>query len=84
MFGVFRTKLQRQNQGSLGGVDSYSNLFEIDAKYFNYFKDEGRNSENFRNAAKWKKININRNQSCKFLVGKVKTRSFGCLAPNLW
>ena len=55
MFGVFRTKLQRQNQGFLGGVDSYSNLFEIDAKYFNYFKDDGRNSENFRNAVKSKK-----------------------------
>lgn len=55
MFEVFRTKLQRQNQGFLGGVDSYSNLFEIDAKYFNYFKDDGRNSKNFRNAAKSKK-----------------------------
>ena len=55
MFGVFRTKLQRQNQGFLGGLDSYSNLFEIDAKYLNYFKDDGRNSKNFRNAAKSKK-----------------------------
>ena len=83
MFGVFRTKLQRQNQGFLGGLTHTVIYLKLTQNISIISRTKGLIVKTFATLRNGKKINTNRNQPCKFLVGKVKTRSFGCLAPNL-